>query len=95
MTAPAGPTELEAVTREWLGRVVANALTTGVPSRGMFNRAIEAITAAAGAPPPPPPPPPVHLLTGSLDAACGQGGQRDGYSSVRAEVTCVGCLGGG
>lgn len=92
MTAPAGPSELEAVTREWLGRVVANALTTGVPSRGMFNRAIEAITAAAGMPPPPPP---VHLLTGSLDTACGQGGQHDGYSSVAAEVTCGDCLGGG
>ena len=90
--------ELESVIREQLGRVVANALTTGVPSRGMFNRAIEAITAAAGAPPPPPlpsPPPPVHLLTGSLDTACGQGGQRDGYSSARAEVTCGDCLGGG
>lgn len=40
--------ELEAVIRDQLGRVVANALTTGVPSRGMFNRAIEAITKAAG-----------------------------------------------
>ena len=79
------------VIREQLGRVVANALTTGVPSRGMFNRAIEAITAAAGVPPPPPP---VHLLTGSLDTACGAGGQRDGYSSVAAEVTCHDCKDG-
>jgi hypothetical protein len=36
---------LEAVIREQLTRAVANALTSGVPSTGMMNRATETILA--------------------------------------------------
>lgn len=39
-------------------------------------------------------PPPVHLITGLFDVKCGTGSRADGYSSVRAEVTCGACLGG-
>ena len=41
--------ELEAVVRAQITRVVSNALTAGVPSSGIMNRATEAILGAADA----------------------------------------------
>lgn len=41
--------ELEATVRQQITRVVTNALTSGVPSTGMMNRATETILGAADA----------------------------------------------
>ena len=39
--------EFEEIVREEISRAVANALTSGVPSSGMLNRACERIVMAA------------------------------------------------
>jgi hypothetical protein len=44
-----GRDELEAVVRAQITRAVSNALTAGVPSSGILNRATEAILDAADA----------------------------------------------